>query len=158
MNRIPFKSLSWLIRLLWEDDFKCAIYLVFVFHVVLSIAIKRFLPQVMFIVLTNVFLTVHTFCQPYNDTFANASEAFLLFSMSIIATLYNTSCEGLASDAATTIIAITFIYLLVLFLYLLLRFIERRSHRKFGNLFRRFDNSNIPIPYRASTPGRVEDS
>ena len=85
------------------------------------------------------------------------SETFLLLSMSVISTLHNAGNVAIYDEVATAIIAVNFVYIFILFLYLVVRFIERRFNRNFGNIFRRFENQNIAIPHRATTPRRVEE-
>ena len=86
------------------------------------------------------------------------SEAFLLLSMSIIPPLYNAITREVYDEVATAVVAVNLIYIIVLFLYLVVRFMEKRFNRSFGSIFRRNEERRIPIPYRIIEAEREENS
>ena len=108
-------------------------------------------------IVSNVVLTLHAYCQPYRNTMANIGETFLLLSMAIIATLQlNGTDDALAQNTSIGIFVANFAFMVCLFSFLLFHFIKNKLKKKFG--FKGFEDEKPRTPYRSRTPARIGES
>eukprot|EP00794_Sanderia_malayensis_P007820 gene7820-8667_t len=94
------------------------------------VAVYVFIPyetmkKVCFIVVSIFFLALHAECQPYKSKFSNVSETFLLFSISMLATLQLVDAEE-SKSYSSAVFMVTFLYIFFLFSFMVIQFFRRR--------------------------------
>ena len=107
--------------------------------------------------MSNFILAVHCFCRPYRSNWANISEAFILLSMSMIATLQLADTEGDGYLIASVIVISNYVYMISIFAHKLFFFARARLRKRFPFFFKRMkDETAIQASQRSQTPERVE--